>query len=280
VTDYEEQIETWRAARHRRVSAPDGWLSLVGKHALRIGESSVGADPECDVPLPARAGVPARVGTFTSDGARVHFRAEAGAIVTCAGERVTARDIAMSDVLRVGKLSLEPLFRGATVYARVRDEDAPARLAFKGIPHFPVDPRWRIEATIDPFDPERDVELGYEEEQATTHYRSPGHAVFSHEGREQRVLVLYESPTPRTFLLFRDATSKDTTYGAGRFLYAPLPEGRRVVLDFNTAFNPPCALTDWASCPIVPPENILPFRIEAGEKRFHAAQSAMGDNHA
>jgi uncharacterized protein (DUF1684 family) len=237
----------------------------VGKHALRLGESSVGADASSDVPLPASA--PASVGTFAWDGALVSFRAAAGALVTCQGERVTTRDLTASDVLRIGKVSLALLVRGDAVYVRVRDEGAPALLAFDGLPYFPVDPKWRIEARLDPFVPERDVELPYEEA-ATTMYRSPGHAVFTHQGKEHRVLLLYESPSPKTFLLFKDATSRSTTYGAGRFLYSALPTDGKVVLDFNTAFNPPCALTPWASCPIVPLENRLDFPIEAGEKRF------------
>ena len=100
-------------------------------------------------------------------------------------------------------------------------------------------------------------------------YVSPGHAVFTKDGNEHRLLLLEDGDRPRLFVLFRDGTSRETTYGAGRFLYAPLPANGEVVLDFNQAFNPPCALTPWASCPIVPNENRLDLRVEAGEMRPH-----------
>jgi uncharacterized protein (DUF1684 family) len=95
-------------------------------------------------------------------------------------------------------------------------------------------------------------------------------ALFEVAGTPCRLRLFDEDQGRRVFVLFADATNRDETYGAGRFLYAPLPSSGRVILDFNKSFNPPCAFTAFASCPLPPPENRLPIRIEAGEKRPHS----------
>jgi uncharacterized protein (DUF1684 family) len=68
--------------------------------------------------------------------------------------------------------------------------------------------------------------------------------------------------------MFGDATNRTDSYPAGRFLYAEIPGNDEVVLDFNMAFNPPCAFTAFASCPVLPAGSRLPVRIAAGEKRW------------
>jgi uncharacterized protein (DUF1684 family) len=232
-----EEVEAWRAARYRRLTAPDGWLALVAKHPLARGENAI-ALPQGE----------ARVDW---DGARA---------------RVGGHVVTVQDSATIGDVRLELLVRGDEAYLRVKDANAPARTGFAGIPHYPVDARWRIEARFVPASEERSIELDYEGG-ATEVFRVAGEAEFELEGRTRRLLLLYDAPRPRLYVLFRDATAKDTTYGAGRFLYAPLPKDGRVVLDFNQAFNPPCALTPFASCPLVPNENRVDARILAGEMR-------------
>ena len=99
--------------------------------------------------------------------------------------------------------------------------------------------------------------------------RSVGLALFDIAGTPCRLRLFDEDDGRRLFVLFSDATNRDTTYPAGRFLYAPLPAAGHVILDFNKSFNPPCAFPAFAACPLPPPENRLPVRIEAGEKRPH-----------
>jgi uncharacterized protein (DUF1684 family) len=97
----------------------------------------------------------------------------------------------------------------------------------------------------------------------------PGELLFEAGGRAQRLLPVIEAePTPRLFVLFGDPTNRDETYPAGRFLYASMPEAGTTVLDFNLAMNPACAFNDLVVCPLPPPENRLPLRVEAGEKRY------------
>ncbi len=121
-------------------------------------------------------------------------------------------------------------------------------------------------ADFEPFSAEREVILDDSEGQPQR-YMAPGAAVFERSGVSCRLLPVFESDRKRLFVLFGDRTNRDDTYGAGRFVYAPAPEAGRILLDFNKAFNPPCAFTPYAVCPLAPPENRLAVRIEAGEKR-------------
>jgi uncharacterized protein (DUF1684 family) len=155
------------------------------------------------------------------------------------------------------------LSRGGRLALRTWDAASPARRDFAGIETFPWDPAWRVEATWEPLDPPRTVLVqdvtGMEAER-----RVPGRARFALGGR-----ALSLEPTAdgdRLAFVFRDATAGVETYGAGRFLSADAPVGERVVLDFNRAFNPPCAFTPFATCPLPRPENVLPIRVTAGER--------------
>jgi uncharacterized protein len=243
---YEDGVEAWRRARYQRLTAPDGWLTLIGKYPIDRGASRVAVARDGKEPLD--------VGV-TFDGTKVEVELAPGDVRALGPEGIL-----------LGTTRLELLLRGEDAYLRVKDETARARTEFAGVPHFPVDPAWRKVARLEPFAEPRSVVLDYEGGASTT-YRGAGVAVFDVSGRAQRLTVLHDTDQPRLYVLFKDATSRDTTYGAGRFLYAPLPEGETVILDFNQAFNPPCALTPWASCPLVPRENWLDVRVEAGEKR-------------
>jgi uncharacterized protein (DUF1684 family) len=104
---------------------------------------------------------------------------------------------------------------------------------------------------------------GYEED-----YPVPGVAIFEIGGKEYRLEPVLEEPNGDYFFIFGDKTNGTETYGAGRFLYAKPAQGGRVILDFNKSYNPPCAFTEFATCPLPPPQNKLPIRIEAGEKKY------------
>ncbi len=243
---YEDSVEAWRRARYKRLTAPAGWLTLIGKYPIDRGASRIAVAREGQEPLD--------VGV-TFDGAKVTVEVAPGDV----------RELG-ADGISLGTVKLELLQRGEEAYLRVKDDAAPTRTGFAGVPHFPVDPSWRKVARLEPFADLREVTLDYEGGASTT-YRSAGVAVFDVDGREQRLTLLHDSDQPRLYVLFKDLTSRDTTYGAGRFMYMPLPEDGAVVLDFNQAFNPPCALTPWASCPLVPRDNWLDVRVAAGEKR-------------
>jgi len=171
-----------------------------------------------------------------------------------------------SDILKVGRLSLLAIKRSDKFGIRMKDPESEARRNFKGIESFPADESYRVTAkwVAEPHKiPIRNILDQTEDSDC------PGYAVFRLHGREFKLYPILEEPGARElFYIFRDQTSAKETYGAGRFLDSDMPKDGAVVLDFNKAYNPPCAFTPYATCPLPPAENRLPVRIEAGEKRY------------
>jgi uncharacterized protein (DUF1684 family) len=275
-------VADWRAGRLARLTAPDSWLSLIGRFPLEQGKSSAGAADGCDVQLPGGK-APSALGTFERNGASVSFTPAAGVNVTL---RASARSELLTpgvavalrtdrhgdpDMLVLGAITLEVTQRESGFFVRVRDPDSSIRRAFAGIDHYPIDLKWRVVAKLERYEPHKEVDLGHEAG-TSQRYASPGAAVFEIEGIAYRVDPVLDGN--RLYLMFWDATARDSTYGAGRFLYAPLPRGDRVLLDFNQAFSPPCAFTPYAACPLAPMQNRLMLRVEAGEKRPYFTRSA------
>jgi uncharacterized protein len=269
-----EQVERWRAARIARLTGPEGWLTVIGLHWLREGANSVGADPRSSVLLPSQGG-PNRVGTIEVHGDSATFVPEPDSPVVHAAGPIT-EPLALRDdvdgtptVLELGSMRVHVIRRYEDRLAvRVRDLESPARRGFHGIEHYPVEGRWRFEARFEPYEPPRvsrpPTVLDMEES-----YRTPGALAFDHEGSTYRLDAFLEPGETDLFIVFADLTNGAETYGGGRYLYAKPADGRGIVeLDFNRAYNPPCVFTDHATCALPLPQNRLPFRVEAGEKRY------------
>ena len=174
-------------------------------------------------------------------------------------------------VLESGALRMFVIERGGRVGLRVRDLDSRARRAFRGLDYFPIDPSWAVAARFEPYEPAHHVPivnvLGDEVDML-----SPGAIVFERDGREWRLDALLEAAgDDHLFVMFADGTSGHETYGAGRFLHVPLRDGTALEVDFNEAYNPPCAFTGFATCPLPPPQNRLVLPVRAGELRYAAA---------
>ena len=281
---YVRQVEQWRAARLQRLTAPDGWLSLIGLEWLHQGANRVGSAADNDIVL--KAG-PAHLGTVTlaADGqASIALARNSGATVD--GRPVEAAPLvddmhvqgaAEPTTVRFGSASFYVIDRDGRKALRVKDADAPARRHFLGIDHFPIDPSWRVQADWVPFDPPHKIQMGSVIGTVDT-VEVPGKAVFHRDGRAYALLPIQEEPGGPLFFVMADKTSGRETYGAARFLYAALPAGGlakpgKLVLDFNEAYNPPCAFTAFATCPLPPPENRLDLAVTAGEKKYR------GDHH-
>ncbi|HKY31744.1 MAG TPA: DUF1684 domain-containing protein [Candidatus Polarisedimenticolia bacterium] len=264
---YAAQIETWRRAREERLRSDTGWLTVAGLHWLEPGTATFGSDPGSAIVLPASA--PARAGSFELREGVVTARLEPGVAAEVNGRpagSATLRSDAQGDpdVLSLGPLSMTIIERNGRPAVRLRDRESRYRREFTGLRWYPVKPSHRIEARWIPHQPPRRITvpsiIGYVEE-----LPCPGEAVFTLEGREVRLQPVLEQGSDELFFIFKDRTSGRETYGAGRFLYAPMPEEGKVILDFNKAYNPPCAFTPYATCPLPPQENRLDIGIEAGE---------------
>ena len=153
---------------------------------------------------------------------------------------------------------------------RVRNPNSPVRTGFTGLQYFPLDPRYRVEARLERYPTPKSVEVAAAQG-PRQRLLAPGVAHFSLHGQSLTLQPLISSAdNPTYFFVFHDATSGRETYGAGRFLdaAAPLPGSETLVLDFNRAYTPPCAFTPYATCPLPPPENVLPVPVRAGEKGY------------
>lgn len=271
---YEAEIERWHEERIESLTREDGWLSLVGLHWLDEGSNTVGSDPMSDVVLPAEA--PGRVGTVTVTGAgEAELDLAYGVDATADGEPfrdTTLRPDTAEDptVVALDSLRFFLIRRGDWTGLRVRDLDSPARRRFSGIDRFPVDPEWRLDARFEPYEPPRTVPV----DDVTGNVqpmRSPGRLVFDKGGAEHSLDAF--DAGDELFLIFADGTSGKETYGAGRYLYTDKPgEDGTVILDFNKAYNPPCAFTPYATCPLPPKQNRLDLRVEAGEKVYRGVE--------
>jgi uncharacterized protein len=269
-SEFEAEIALYRRARVARLTRANGWLTLIGKFWLTPGTYRVGSAPGSEILLPADR-APGVLGTVTLDNGVVRFDALPAAQVHARGQRVTSMVLRSDaetepDDLVAGSLTLQLIRRGDRMAIRVRDSKSPLRSAFPGIPTYPIDPAWRVVAHFEAFSTEREVIFDDSDGQPQ-HYVAAGLATFEKSGIACRLLPVFESDRKKMFVLFSDLTNREATYGAGRFLYAPLPDTGRILLDFNKAFNPPCAFTPHAVCPLPPLDNRLTIPIEAGEKR-------------
>ncbi|MGB6603425.1 MAG: DUF1684 domain-containing protein [Steroidobacteraceae bacterium] len=270
--DEQTEVLAWRAQRLASLKSDTGWLTLAGLFWLKGGDSTFGRAPGNALTLDNPSLAPT-AGSFVLADRQVRFVARPGSGVTHEGTPVGTLAL-VSDaqgnptVLASGTLRFFIIERAGHVGVRVRDLDNPHRRNFRGLDYFPVSADWAVHARFERYVPERRIRimniLGMEEEMP-----SPGAVVFTRDGREWRLDTVLEDPgDQQLFIMFADATSGHETYGAGRFLYIPLPQGDTVLVDFNKAFNPPCALNDFATCPLPPYQNRLRLRVDAGEKSY------------
>jgi uncharacterized protein (DUF1684 family) len=256
----------WWAQRDERLRDPDGWLTLVGLHWLGPGENQFGADASNDIVLSGED-VPAHAGSLWLRDGEVRLQPDGEAEPR---PEPLASDVAGEPtVIQIGSLHMYVIERGQRWGLRVRDHASPKIAGFRGMDHFPIDASWRIQGRLRPAeDGERleivDVtgDIGSEE--------TPGTVEFERAGRTWSLAALPgDADERRVWLVFGDMTNGLDTYGGGRFLYSePVADDGNVVLDFNLAYNPPCVFSEFATCPLPPPQNRLNLRIEAGERNY------------
>jgi uncharacterized protein (DUF1684 family) len=271
---YRKMIAEWRARQEASLKAEDGWLTVVGLHWLKEGESRVGSNTSFEVPLPKPA--PDRVGTITIRAGTVRFKPAAGVAVSLNGKPAIVEaelkpDVTPNyDVLAVGRVKFFVIKREDRFGVRVKDNNSAARKEFSGLRWYPVDPSWRVQARFIPWNKPHpltfETAVGVKERD-----ESPGYVSFQRNGKRFTMEPVVDGK--QLWFVMRDGTSGKTTYAASRFLYADLPKdgvqrSGVVELDFNRAENPPCVFTDFATCPLPPAQNRLPLAVTAGEQMY------------
>jgi uncharacterized protein (DUF1684 family) len=273
VDDYKAEIARARRERETQLQAPDGWLTLIGLHFLKDGANTVGHAKDNDVVL---AKGPEHLGVATLADGKVTLQladgvdAKIGDSTAREGELQIGEGARPPTLVTAGTMSFFVVERGGKRAFRVKDSAAERRTHFLGLDYFDVDPAWRIEARWEPFESARLMPITNILGQ-TSPAPVPGQAVFEHDGKTFALLPIDEGPDEPLMFVIADATTGKETYGAARFVYAERPRDGKIVLDFNRAESPPCAFTPFATCPLPPKENRLPFAIRAGEKNYRGA---------
>jgi uncharacterized protein (DUF1684 family) len=272
--DYTRQIETWRAQRLERLKSPTSWLSLIGLDWLKEGRNTVGSAKDNDIVI---AKAPAHLGTVTWKGGKVSIELDAKAVASINGESIRTAELLDDShekptTVSFGTVNFYLVDRSGKKGLRIKDSEAETRKHFLGLDNFPIDPSWRVEAKWIAFDPPQSLEIpniiGTIDKMPV-----PGKAVFERDGKTFELLPVLEEPGAKElFFIIADKTSGKETYGAARFLYAELAKDGKIVLDFNKAYNPPCAFTPYATCPLAPPENRLGIAVKAGELKYRGSK--------
>jgi len=268
---HEDQIKDWRQGRDERLASDSGWMTLVGLEWLQEGENQVGSGAKRTITIP---GGPAHWGTIHVDGDELRFVPAPDGGVTVNGAEATevmliADNAGEPTLIASGNLSFYVIFRES--YAlRIKDTQAPALLEFTGVKTYDFQPDWRYNARFIPAEEGETIEIA----NVLGHFSaSPvyGFAEFERDGVNYRLLALGDEDSETLWFLFADRTSGRETYGAGRFLYSDgMPENGRLLVDFNKAYNPPCAFNEYSTCPLPPQQNRLDLAVTAGEKDYHS----------
>ncbi len=272
---YLKEHAEWQQKRIENLKAPDGYVNLAGLYWLKSGMNTLGSDPSNQVVFPQKA--PGFLGKLlVTNTQSVLYEAPTDAEVLMknpdSDSTWQAADLSLvfDDSMKVAhqmtyqSLTWYVIKRGAEIGVRLRDFEHPALDSLQSIDYFPTDLNWRLVADFEPYDPPKILKIqnivGITYEQP-----SPGRLVFRKEGVEYTLDVTEEGD--KFFVTYADETTGETTYGGGRYMYTLKPDSDgKVVMDFNKGYNPPCVYTEFATCPLPPPQNKLKVAILAGEK--------------
>jgi len=270
-SEYLSELQEWKKNRLERLKSESGWLNLAGLYWLEEGENSFGSDSSNALIFPSPA--PAFAGKIIKLKKEVFLIPQSRDLIEISGDfsdTVRLQDDMTGEptLMKYKNLAWYVIRRDTLLGIRLRDYQHPRISELKKIPSYPPDPKWRKTAMYIPFDEPDTITtptiIGIDEK-----YIVPGKLRFIHDNEEIEILPFASGEN--FFIIIGDLTSLNETYSGGRFMYAEGPDrNNRVILDFNKAYNPPCAFTPWSTCAFPPPENRLKIRVEAGEKRVHS----------
>ncbi|HEY0502004.1 MAG TPA: DUF1684 domain-containing protein [Lysobacter sp.] len=274
---FTRELDLHRQQRVADLTRADGWTSLVGLHWIEPGSHYIGTSAGNGIQL---AKGPAHFGMIELGNGRLRFVPEKGVAMMLDGQPLTGETILRADdaptgpsviTFDEGKGIATVIKRGPRYALRVKHADADSRTGFRGLDYWPASRDWRVTGRFVAHPPGKTLEIA-NIIGTTDPVPNPGAIEFERDGKAYRIEALDEGEET-LFLVFADRTSGHGSYPAGRFLDVAKPgAGDTVILDFNQSYNPPCAFTPFATCPLPPPENRLDLAIQAGEKTYtHSA---------
>ena len=271
---YRASVEKWRQHREESLKADDGWLAVAGLFWLHEGTNSFGTDALGDIVLPAGS-APAEAGSFEFHAGRTVVHLGKSVAATVQGKRADGATLRpdedpafndKADQMTLGTLTFYVHQSGERYAIRMLDKNSPLRREFTGLRWFPIDPAYRVEAHYVPYDKPKVIQIQNMMGDIGPD-TVPGYVDFRLNGQDLKLQVDIDGS--ELSIVFRDLTSGKETYGAARFLVAEAPKDGKTVLDFNEAYNPPCAYNPYTTCPLPTPENRLRARVAAGEMTYH-----------
>lgn len=266
--NWKTEIEEWKENRANSLTKPHGWLSLIGMVWFHSGANSIGSSAENAIVLPHG---PERIGVFVLKNDVITFTAEEGVNILADKQKIKGSLTVKMDtsgeptVFTIDSFQFYVIERGKPAL-RIKDSSAQSLANFKGIDYFPVSEKFRVQAKFIPYVPLKEIEiinvLGL-----LSKDKALGKLRFNIDDKNYDLDVMDAGDD--YYVIFADKTSGRTSYGPGRFLYVPKAnQDNLTTIDFNRAYNPPCAFSDYSTCPLPPPQNRIPVYIEAGEMTY------------
>ena len=272
--EYVDAINQWRDTVEKNLRRDNGWLTLAGRFIMKPGVNTFGTALNNDIVFPAelKGTGPDLIGTITVDAAKksVTLKLADGVSMTSdgtpfTGERELKADATKRDWVTLGRISMHVIERDGRYVLRLADNESLVRKNFPGRVWYNVNPAFKVNAKFVPYPPGRKLSIVNVIDEISEE-PCPGYVEFTLKGKKYKMDVVGDGGG--LFFVMRDGTSGDTTYRPSRFLYVDKkPEPNEMFqLDFNKTYNPPCAFSEFTTCPLPPEQNILKTRIEAGEK--------------
>lgn len=263
---YRQTINDWRKERDVNVRKENSWLALAGLYWLKLGKNQFGSDPKNEIQLPDR--IPASVGYFEYNGRSVTLRTNTGQKVTV-NDKLTDFAILQPDIsespsfIKLEGIQMVVIQRGNRMGVRMWDNQSEKRASFPSRTWYDIDEAFRLPAVFTAYDHPK---MAYFPDLTGEKAEFPveGYVTFEFNGKSHQ-LDINKEDDGTFFLRFWDPTSEEETFPTGRYLVADVQPDGGILLDFNKAYNPPCAFTDFATCVFAPEQNHLGFRITAGE---------------
>jgi len=265
---YVKSVEDWRAKADQGLRRDNGWLTLAGRYVMKPGVNTFGTGQDNDMVFPKGLG-PDRMGTVTVEPGRVFVKLAPGLTMEQEGipmtDKVMGTSVENRDWVKIGHGAFHVIERDGKYILRLADNESDVRKRFGGRVWFPVDAKCDVDAKFVAYPPGRKIAIVNVLDEISDEPVA-GYVEFNLDGKPYRLDALDDEDG--LFIIMKDATAGNTTYGSGRFLAVEKKprDGEVFKLDLNRAYNPPCAFSEFTTCPLPPKQNVLKVKIEAGEK--------------